>query len=660
MRKWELVTAAILALLLGGGIILVFNGSSQFDEGDLLESTNSPTAAHTVEVEQTSVPSRSSTTLDSSKENNRIASPTLAPIIVGEEKSPDMEDLLLLYSSEKPGSFDFNYCQIAEFYGLVCKKIDLIKTEITDQLLRDGFGKYFKLIGIDADILQQKPVLLSKSEMDILKTAIGTGRANLLIYNLNKRTIGVNITELVDGALLGATVPQDSHRDWFVSTTAPEITQEFTGQVITSTTSASQIDFALDLDPKATFTPLILSKDDAGASYLIFARLFKGAGSIFLNAGAPGWGLDTLSMRDVYYNPAHFSEIIPLMLTIRYILGEETWHNDHNYANLTVVAPSLTDSEQNLHFAGLLKEMKDHNFHTSIALPPVNWEKSELDVTSLFVENPDRYSLVEYGNNADGYEFYKYTGSSEDPYPARPLADQEWDILEGISRMKMLTEFTGIPFDKVMIFPYGISPEETLVLLKKNNYLASVNSQNIPLGVTPPENRDEGMAPVSLKYGNFPLMTWRWLGVNQPFQPIIQPILFDLFIGKPTLMMSDVYEKGVFDTGINAFNHVADQLNQISSGVEWLSLGDIIKLTYLEKVNDDDSVEVRMYTNDLILDNDSSVERYYHISKEETLNVSIKSLTVNSQEFPYRLEDGFLKLDIVLPKEVSAEIIIEY
>ena len=47
--------------------------------------------------------------------------------------------------------------------------------------------------------------------------------------------------------------------------------------------------------------------------------------------------------------------------------------------------------------------------------------------------------------------------------------------------------------------------------------------------------------------------------------------------------------------------------------------------------------------------------------KEETLNVPIKQLTVNGHDFPYRIEENLLKLDLVAPKDGSPiEIVIRY
>lgn len=127
---------------------------------------------------------------------------------------------------------------------------------------------------------------------------------------------------------------------------------------------------------------------------------------------------------------------------------------------------------------------------------------------------------------------------------------------------------------------------------------------------------------------------------------------------KPALFYSHVGE--LFKSGIDTFDLVADQINGLVGGVEWHSLGYIIRHLYLEKTNDDGSIEVKMYGNHLIVTNESSDEHVYHIRKEETLNVPISRLTVNGHEFPYRVEDGLLKLDVRVPAGSSMEIRIHY
>ena len=47
--------------------------------------------------------------------------------------------------------------------------------------------------------------------------------------------------------------------------------------------------------------------------------------------------------------------------------------------------------------------------------------------------------------------------------------------------------------------------------------------------------------------------------------------------------------------------------------------------------------------------------------KEDALDVPIQRLTVNGHDFPYRIEESLLKLDLVAPKDASPiEVVIRY
>ena len=67
-----------------------------------------------------------------------------------------------------------------------------------------------------------------------------------------------------------------------------------------------------------------------------------------------------------------------------------------------------------------------------------------------------------------------------------------------------------------------------------------------------------------------------------------------------------------------------------------------------------------MYSSHLMLTNDSQEERTYHITKEETQNVPITALTINGQDYPYRIENNLLSAGVSLPAGGTIEIIIKY
>jgi hypothetical protein len=302
--------------------------------------------------------------------------------------------------------------------------------------------------------------------------------------------------------------------------------------------------------------------------------------------------------------------------------------------------------------------MRAHKFHTTIAFIPKNYNRADSVIARLFLTQPKYLSLVQHGNNSDGYEFYKYAVEIDDPHPARPIDDQRVDIVEGMARMMELRRRTGVSYAPVMVFPAGAFTEPALVWLKANNFNATVNDDPVPLDRRPVERFDFGMYPAIMDYGSFASVD-RWaVGVEGLDEGTRQWLLFDVFAGKPALLFSHADE--VFQYGTDGFNASADALNALPVPLEWRSLGYIVRHLMLQKRADDGSIDVMWFGNHLTLDNPSAEAQVYHLRKEEALNVPIVSVTVNGTSVPFRVEGGWLLMDLEVPAGATAEVRVTY
>ncbi len=653
MKRSEWIITIILSIVLGLGLILGLSGNPLSRASAL----NPQATAAQVTTGETPTSSAATPVAPARPDETRLepAKPAGA----------DLDDVLLLYSEFLPSNFSVNFCSMAAYYGLACKKISLDSTGLTDALLRDGSGQYYKLIGLDAILLQQGRNLLTAEELSLLKGLVDAGQTDLLISKIEPTVNSFLIAALTDGAVSGAQQVEDLDKDWRIAASRPEVTREFSGQTVIAAQTSSSPSYGLIVADESQVASLISSRDAAGDDYPVFAEYKSKAGSIFLDAGEDSNNLDQIPLREMVYSAARFTQIVPLMMTLRYALDDETWHSRKNYANLTIDRGMLTESTQGINYTALLYFMKVHNYHTSVALIPAYWELSAPHVIAMFVTNPDYFSLIQYGNNADGYEFYYYNDEEIDRsiasiLPARPFEEQEWDILEGMARMEMHRSITLVPYDKVMVFPFGISPEPTLAYLKRTNYLATVTDDGIPLGAALPTAPDYGMYPAVMEYGNFPILTRRLPAETQAYQPYLLMSLMDLFIDRPALFYTYPFSEGLFPGEMDAFNPIADELNRLPGGVEWASLGDILRHLYQEKRNDDGSMGIRIYSREIILENSGASTLAYYVTKTETLNAPIARLTVNGYEFPYTVRDGLLSLDILIPAGQTARIEITY
>ncbi len=661
-NKFEIPIIVILSLVLGLTILLLSCGNSIQAAAQVMTPTisSSPILISSIAEKEIPDPKPISTPIIAANLDTSIK-----PAAQNLEFAAgvDIEDAVLLYDSNRPDSFDINFCEIAQFYGVLCKMIALDTTDLTDAQLRDQNGNYFELIGISARNFLSQPSLLSDAELQIIRSMVNTAGAVLFVSNTDPSMDISTLTKLTEGTIIGVNHVNSPIMGWNISN-KPEITQQFAGQFINYFSTDSLGYFAIEHVNSPQVTNIINSKNMDGTEYPIFIQWQDGSGSVFIDSTPSGVNLLDLPFSQMYNNPKFFPELMPLMFTFRYALGNETWHSSQNLANLTIDDPILTSTFYELSFSQLLQQMEEHNFHTTIAYRPGLWQQFDIGTVKLIEENPARYSLVQHGNNHDGYEFYKYTLRTNDPknnpdLRARPLSEQEDDIINGLKRLNEIQNSLNLTIDPVMIFPYGISPEQTLVLLKKYNYLASVSQQEIPLDATAPTTWDFGMYPAETYYGNFASVLRRHPGSYLPFKADFQPFLFDLFLGKPALFYSHAREE-IFADGIDGFNPAADWVNNIRKPVEWRSLGYILTHLYQEKTDDDGSISIRMYIRNLVLANDSTNTQTYHIFKNEILNVPSISITVDGKQYPYHVQDGMLRLNLQIPPKESVEINITY
>ncbi|MCL5433014.1 MAG: hypothetical protein M1524_02765 [Patescibacteria group bacterium] len=569
-----------------------------------------------------------------------IPSPSVTPT-----PGSDLTDVIELYNSSKTQS-DSGFEKVTRFYGLKRKDINLATTALDNTILKDEAGNYVPIVYIDGANLSY----LDATEQQILKNVIDTERVNLVVTALrlnNNQTINT----LTNGEITGSSSFSTGTKNYTMTNILPAVTREFTG--ITVTDSTTQQDYKLNISPTAVNTHVLITSSGGGVDNPIFASYKAQNGNIFVVSNYADNFLKWNLLNENYV-PKWFSQLVPMMMAVRYSSGDKAWHNDHNYANLTIDDPALKIL-YGFDYPGILQQAISHNFHFTLGMKAGSYDEAEQSVVDLFLQNPGKLSVAVHGNNHDGYEFYKYTTSGSDPYPARPLADQEADIVEAISRFNMLRQTTGLNYSPIMIFPYNISPTETLRLLKKYNFQSTINSVDVPLETTASRAWDVYMYPMELDYGNFAVRKRHAAGDGECIKCI-----FDLFIDKSTFL----YTHASFFTGnplgITRFNSQADAINSLTGGVEWNSLDYIMKHLFLYKTNDDNSIDVMFFGNDIIVTNDTGSDRTYHLRREETLNVPIQSVTIDNIPVNYTISENWFSVDTIIPAGSSRELKIVY
>lgn len=339
-----------------------------------------------------------------------------------------------------------------------------------------------------------------------------------------------------------------------------------------------------------------------------------------------------------------FLRVAPAMIFIRYCAGERGWHALHHYANFTIDDPWLRQPYGYVDYKGLLEQMERHDFHTTIAFIPWNYDRGDPGVVSLFRNHPERFSIAIHGDNHDHKEFTDYR--------SKPLAVQKIALKQSLARMESFRKLTGIQYDKVMIFPHSIAPERTLEALKTYNYLATINSRNVPQDAVEPSNLS-ALRPVTLSFADFPSITRYSVEVVIPKDFIA----INEFLGNPLFFYG---HSDFFAGGIDAFDTLADEVNKVEPDTQWRSVGDVVKHLYVVRRRDDSNYDVLAFSGSICLDNSSGRDSIFYVQKQEFGPQTIHSVTVDGQREPYRLQVGTLNFSVAVPMGNTRCIAIQY
>jgi hypothetical protein len=328
-----------------------------------------------------------------------------------------------------------------------------------------------------------------------------------------------------------------------------------------------------------------------------------------------------------------FASMAPFIFFVSYVAGEYAWHLDGHYANFTIDDPWLTQPYGNLDYEGLLAEMDRHTFHTTIAFIPWNFDRSEKRVVSLFRKRPDRFSICMHGNNHSHQEF--------GDYQRNPLTRQIADIKQGVARMERFHSLTSIPYDRFMVFPHAVAPEETFELLTAYGFSGTANSSNVPMSSDPPDDLGSLFRPSASVYGGLlSLSRHPVLGEIPRLQLAIES-----FFGNPLLFYS---HENLFEGGARAFDHLADFVNQLQSDVKWTSLGEIARHSHLIRRRFDGNVDVLMFSSEMDLVNPDQEEREFFVTKVGQSLVA-NSVTVNGSPVAFKRTGDIYRLSLSIP-----------
>jgi hypothetical protein len=374
----------------------------------------------------------------------------------------------------------------------------------------------------------------------------------------------------------------------------------------------------------------------------IFVRTASGSQEVFFATETQANDIPVTP--DPYRQQAVFATLAAPMVFVRYAAGERAWHSPADYANFTIDDLWLREPYGHVNYEELLQESEQHNFHSTVAFIPWNFDRSQSRLVTLFQTHPDRLSICIHGNNHIHQEF--------GPLETHPVEKQAEDIRQALARMEKFSELTKIRYDTVMVFPHSVSPIATLALLKRYNFLGTANSLNVPSDATAPSDTEFVLRTGSLHFADFPSLRRYSAETDIPKSQLA----IDAFLGNPMLFYA---HESFFASGIGAFNKIADTVNQLQPDTRWRGLGDIVQHLYLEKLRDDGNFDIRAQSGTIHLFNGNKHDAEFFVEKEEDFALPLKVL-VDGEPYPFQRDGTNLRLQLPIRDGMSRLIEIRY
>ncbi len=329
------------------------------------------------------------------------------------------------------------------------------------------------------------------------------------------------------------------------------------------------------------FATLVSAGDAA-----VFVRFPHPIAPIFLCTSSHMVDLDQPVARGFYDIKDHFCSVVPLVMFIKFIFPEVAWRAQELGACLIIDDPLLKPRYGFCNFEKLRDLMRGHGFTTNVAFIPWNWRRTSPSAAELFGNEPGPFSVSIHGCDHTAGEFGATSLETLD-YTAR-LAQ---------SRMRNHQARTGIQHDSIMVFPQGVFSSMCPEILKRNGFLAAVNTEILPADSESARTRIRDAWDVAIMtYGAFPIFTRRYAFHG------LENFAFDLLLGKPCLIVA---HHGWFKDGGAELIELLEKIRSLNCRLNWRPLGQVIRRACRRRVSGTGVEEIEMYGSELFVDNPS-------------------------------------------------------
>ena len=397
----------------------------------------------------------------------------------------------------------------------------------------------------------------------------------------------------------------------------------------------------IQLEPGAADTALVIRHGGELQSIVAApeGHLFAG----FAYSGVRFFADASLAMVDIRERAAshfdvkkRFAGAVPVVMYLKWSFRGICWTTSETNACLIIDDPPLKPRYGFLDFGELLQLANKQTFATTIAFIPWNWQRTNRDTVAAFQQNSGKLSVCVHGCDHTRGEF---AARSAD------LLDRK--LKTARCRMESLLNKTALDYENVMVFPQGAFSPEAVSALKRNGFVAAVNTKVAPADDASNETTLADLWSVAMaRYGGFSIYTRRYIDHG------IENFAFDGILGKPCFVA------GHHDLFRDHGSELTEFLRQLASlrwKLCWRTLGDAVCRSYSIR-RDGGTIIVKMFAEQLRIENMEAVTRRIRVVKQEPQVVSLKDVTVNQDVVAYEYTDGCLRVIVDIPPGRTADV----
>lgn len=522
---------------------------------------------------------------------------------------------------------DAKLIRLAEFFGIPCERIPLARSVPPSE---DYLGR---AIRSDESCFVVNPQIFgrwlsSETSSDRLVSYLASRFPFIFVHNLSTNRLSTSTVRCLSGGRFQAVhFIEQPGLHYSISGECNEVLGPFSG---------------LEFGPVNCSSDCVLIKGAAEGGFRtlisidgqpFFASHRRERAEIFFFAN--GDIADLECHTDEKPLTEYFSRLVPPVMFFRRAFARECWRPNRPHATLIIDDPYLRENYGFFNYRRVLGLMDQCDFHTSIAFIPYNYQRSSRTIIRMFRERPDRYSLSVHGSDHTAQEFC----TSDTPQLNAKLKI-------AVARMDIHQHRTGIPYDKVFVFPQDCFSVEALGVLKANNFCAAACSWPEPWLGAPSLSVGELAQPAITKYEGFPLFLRRSALELSP-----EDVAFTVFLGKPVLVAE---HQGIFRHA-ECLAEVVARINMLVPGIRWSNLQTAIESSYLQRHPKDGTMEILAYAMSGQVNNDSEAPLCSSIMRRNVGQVALDHVVLDGKPIlDFSIQTDNVRFSFILPPSTSS------